>query len=325
MRRTNSKKLIILIDHPYKLASLKMQNQPQPQYVVRGSGQAQIGQVVVTPLSRSARPVYVAVQESFSQCSTHKAATFFSKVYLRAISKNAKKEEKTFVLRDIDTSKVLSCSDLKEIIRAQLYEDIICDDFDVGVISNTSVVRVRTKKDLSELWSDVKNAKTKAVLWCDGLIDKSNQKRKSGETVDSEDDKPSKKKARKSQPDTDKKVQDVVNDLKAKHTSGYTPMQLRIWAEMIVTGLYENTDSPPTTSMFVRAGGATSAKKRNELPAPSGSAIASPTKVIDGRSKLYKQLTELQSLKASGVLSEDEYVKDKGSIMSLLKELSSVK
>ena len=38
-------------------------------------------------------------------------------------------------------------------------------------------------------------------------------------------------------------------------------MQLRIWAEMIVTGLYENTDSPPTTSMFVRAGGATSAKK----------------------------------------------------------------
>ena len=122
---------------------------------------------------------------------------FFSKVYLRAISKNAKKKEKTFVLRDIDTSKVLLCSDLKEIIRAQLYEDISCDDFDVGVISNTSVVRVRTKKDLSELWSDVKNAKTKAVLWCDDLIDKSNQKCKSGETVDSEDDKPSKKRLAK--------------------------------------------------------------------------------------------------------------------------------
>ena len=56
---------------------------------------------------------------------------------------------------------------------------------------------------------------------------------------------------------------------------------------MIVTGLYEN--SPPATSIFIRAGSATSSKKRNEQPAPRVCAVANE---IDRQSKLYEQQTE---------------------------------
>ena len=44
------------------------------------------------------------------------------------------------------------------------------DDFDVDVMTNISVVRVHTREDLFEMRSDVQNAKTKVVLWCDGIL-----------------------------------------------------------------------------------------------------------------------------------------------------------
>ena len=45
--------------------------------------------------------------------------------------------------------------------------------------------------------------------------------------------------------------------------------------------------------------------------------------MIDSRSKLYKQLSDLQNLKSSGVLSEDEYLLEKESIMDLLTKLKA--
>ncbi len=45
----------------------------------------------------------------------------------------------------------------------------------------------------------------------------------------------------------------------------------------------------------------------------------SPAKVIESRSKLYRQLNELQNLKQSGVLTDEEYCEEKGTIMKLLQ------
>ena len=47
----------------------------------------------------------------------------------------------------------------------------------------------------------------------------------------------------------------------------------------------------------------------------------SPARVIDQRSKLYKQLGELNNLHKTGVLSEQEYETEKQSIVSLLHNL----
>ena len=44
-------------------------------------------------------------------------------------------------------------------------------------------------------------------------------------------------------------------------------------------------------------------------------------KVIENRSKLYKQLSDLQSLRSNGVLLDDEYESERESIMELLKKL----
>ena len=96
-------------------------------------------------------------------------------------------------------------------------------------------------------------------------------------------------------------------------------MQYRIWGE-IIGGLYSSKTECPSTSMFVRAGG-DQPKKKSEVAkhvsaafsgaVPSGRSAsgttASPAKSIDNRSKCYKQLGELNSLKSAGVLTEDEY------------------
>ena len=108
------------------------------------------------------------------------------------------------------------------------------------------------------------------MLWCDGLSDIS--KRKRSLTVDEnesdEDHEPekrssSKKKKRSlAQEEREEKVQNTIDQLKEKHGSTYTPMQMRIWSEMIVGGIHATLDDPPVSSTFVRAGGGGSGKKK---------------------------------------------------------------
>ncbi len=83
---------------------------------------------------------------------------------------------------------------------------------------------------------------------------------------------------------------------------------------MIVGGVYSSLETPPNTSMFLRAGGGNKNKKANSItlpdaisqistaissitsPAPPSTATCSPAKSIDSRSKCYKQLGELNNL-----------------------------
>ena len=84
---------------------------------------------------------------------------------------------------------------------------------------------------------------------------------------------------------------------------------------MIAGGVHSSCDQHPNTSMFVRAGGVTPKKKATPSNALSnaitqlssalspksasvsgGNTSASPAKVIDNRSKCYKQLSELKNI-----------------------------
>ena len=134
----------------------------------------------------------------------------------------------------------------------------------------------------------------------------------------------------------EEEVQEVVDSLKEKHGSDFTVMQYRIWGKMVVGGNHKSLDDPPNNTMFSRAGGGTPYKKNSQhspvtqlataitaalFPkhSPAVGIAGSPAKVIEGRSKLYKQLSELQNLRSIGVLLEDE----KESIMDLLKKLKA--
>ena len=118
-------------------------------------------------------------------------------------------------------------------------------------------------------------------------------------------------------------------------------MQFQIWSEMIVGGIHSSFEDPPTSSMFARA---RSGKKKGEGNTPMAEALTraassalsprsslpsnqplgtSPSKTIDSPSKCYKQLNDLNNLKASGILTENEYAEEKESVMSLLRKLKS--
>ena len=88
--------------------------------------------------------------------------------------------------------------------------------------------------------------------------------------------------------------------------------------------------------MFLRAGGA-AAKRRTtaDIVSKAINQIApallpnvtvptshsSPAKVIDNRSKCYKQLGELKNFMQAGILSDEEYSREREAIMGTLKSL----
>ena len=60
--------------------------------------------------------------------------------------------------------------------------------------------------------------------------------------------------------DNDRKdrVEKIVKSLKANHgDSKYTPMQYRVWGEMVAGGDHASEDNPPSTTMFVLRGAVT--------------------------------------------------------------------
>ena len=86
---------------------------------------------------------------------------FIEKVLLKAVCKGpkkAKREPKTFTLRNINTVEVCSSDKLKRTIKTQLKDDIIVheEDFEVGVIQGTNVVSIRSLEDMMDVWKDVK-------------------------------------------------------------------------------------------------------------------------------------------------------------------------
>ena len=239
---------------------------------------------------------------------------------------------------------------LKQVIKLQLAGDVT-DDFDVGYHQATTVVSIRSTQDVIEVWNDVKKG-VKVVLWCDGLkesdLTKAKSRKRSKKRIDSDSDSDedvivtSGRSASKKKSDKDEQLEKTVNELKELHEQQYTPMQYRIWGEMIIGGLYSSKTEAQNISMFSRAGGK-EPKKRYEVAEATGevakeiksaiagvvpsakhastSLVASPAKSIDNRSKCYKQLGDLNELRNSGVLTEEEYLREKEAIMITLKKL----
>ena len=162
-----------------------------------------------------------------------------------------------------------TCDHLKTLIRAQLQDDIQrTGDFDVGYLQNSTVVSLRSPEDIQEIWSSMIKG-TKVTLWCDGLRSravtgtKSRKRRPKDDSSDESDvdclEKPKKK---TKEEEKDDRVQKIIEDLQTKYDKTYTPMQYRIWNEMIVGGISKGMEDIPTNPLFLRAGG-TYPKKKN--------------------------------------------------------------
>ena len=307
--------------------------------------------VVITPLSiQNQRQAFIS--------PASQANTIVPKLLIKAVCKSSSKKEavktcKTFTLRNVNVGQVITRDQLKQLIKLQLDDDVT-DEFDVGYYQATTVVTIRSPQDVMEVWNDVKKG-VKVILWCDGLKESnpttSKSRKRSKKKIDSDSDSDedavvvtSGRTAKKKKSDKDEQLEKIVTELKDLHEQQYTPMQYRIWGEMIIGGLYSSKTDAPNTSMFSRAGGKEPKKKSEVAEAlgevakhlssaiagavPSGkrstsscSVVTSPAKSIDNRSKCYKQLGDLSELRNSGVLTEDEYLREKEAVMITLKKL----
>jgi len=108
---------------------------------------------------------------------------------------------------------------------------------------------------------------------------------------------------------------------------------------MVNGSLHADLNNPPSTSMFTRAGNQSVNRKSSSvtqviteaanvltsslLPKQSISASGSTaaSAVIEDRSKLCKQLTKLHNLRSADILTEEEYIVEKETIMGLLKKV----
>ena len=259
------------------------------------------------------------------------------KVLIKATNKENKGKDKLFVLRDIESEKLMSCKDLKLLIKAQLKEDITESEFDVGYIHGSSVVTIRNQVDFEELWDGLRKG-ANTMLWCNGMQSSLVGSKRSTDTSHTEVEK---KRRKTKETETANEVDNILTTLKEKHGSNFSLMQYRIWAEMHVGGYHPSIDEAPTTTMFVRAGGTTPKRrttadavsqafnKLSSVLSPTGAVSQpsqtnnshSPAKVIENRSKCYRQLGEIKNLKQSGLLSEEEYDIERGAIMGTLKSL----
>jgi len=101
-----------------------------------------------------------------------------------------------------------------------------------------------------------------------------------------------------------------VENLKKSHGEKYTPMQYRLWSEIISGGIHRSMTDPPKTAMFSPCG-KLSNKKKGSLVEVMANAILKLASTINTpratdqimekstslRSKCYQQLTELKNLK----------------------------
>ena len=264
-----------------------------------------------------------------------------SKLLLKCTSKDNKKELKTFSIRNIDVSVVNTCDALKTLIKAQLGKELL-SEFDVGYYQGSTAVSVRTSDDLCELWSSILKG-TKVDLWCDGLRKLNAAKRKQpGEDSDEDEQVKSAKKKKTNVEEKTEAVEAKIEELKKLHKdSGYSQMQYRIWAEMLCGGINNVTlTRAPSSTMFIHAGGgAVKPKKQDTLSqaitqiasalSPNGASATSspriagtsPARLIDNRSKCYKQLADLNNLKQTGLLDDNEYLAERQAIMGMLDKL----
>lgn len=167
------------------------------------------------------------------------------KVLLKAVSKK-NKEQKTFTLRNVQALDLFTSQDLVSLIKAQLQEDIVAGNFECGYLQGSTVVIIRSKEDLRETWDNLKKGKN-ITLWCDGLNSAtSSGGRKRSLHIDSDDDEDLAKKSqqvkkRKKTEDKEELVESIIQALKVKHgDSAFTPMQYRIWSEMIAGGVHSS-------------------------------------------------------------------------------------
>ena len=143
-------------------------------------------------------------------------------------------------------------------------------------------------------------------MWCSGRT-RGKSRKKVGESSDSEEDHPKSKKKRKTiTEERIDRVDDIVDELREKHSNTYTTLQYQVWAETILGERHQSLDMPPKGSFFQKKNCTMSPEKSNRQ-----STVITLIRAADLKSTYIKQIKELQSLLAIGAITDEDFERQK--------------
>lgn len=226
-------------------------------------------------------------------------------------------DHKTFVLHGVNVGELKSMSEFRKVLQTQLGDKVIDRDceFDFGYYKGTKRIWVRGDYDIKDLLS------TKSLtLWCEGRSKK--RKRKPSESSGSgEDFRSVKKKKKTTSEERMDKVDDIVDDLRAKHKNIYTNMQYRVWAETIVGSRHDSLEQPPKGSFFKGSKDLSSKQHSPLVNSGKSSTPITPVKAAELKTIYIAQIKDLHSLLQTGAISENDFQKQKTSILDAMDKL----
>ena len=219
--------------------------------------------------------------------------------------------------------------------------------FEVGYMEKNNAKRwIESAADLTAMYR-VFQPGSSITIWCESKDDSDSAdltsktatgKKKRKDNPDKDVGEPSKKRSTLShEEDVDK----FMEELRDKHSDSgkYSEPQLRLWARMMARGHHQSLDDPPNIPLITGAGGVKKPPKKDELSEviitaakaasqyfslPSDRSHSSDTETIphvaagispSSKAKIsgmyLSHLKSLQELRASGVLTDEEFAEQK--------------
>lgn len=271
-------------------------------------------------------------------------------VEIKVINPDKRSEIKLFTLRNVDCDKLGSPMDVNKFIFDQLGQNLVSKDltFDVGYYRGNKRVNILGSSDMQDV-RILRNKDSSGVSSCTysmvyGTISKERYgpgetyTRSTDSAADTDSDCGSKRSKRKKKPvkksrheEKLERIDNIIDQLKAKHGSEYTDIQYRIWAESFDTRYHQSLDTPPLGSMFKSQGRKSKSSKadpprsasdspRSTGDPPHGTELT-PQKAATLKSTYIQQIKELHSPQTVGAISNEDFIKQRDILLEQMSKM----
>lgn len=228
---------------------------------------------------------------------------------------------------------------IQSVLSSEFAEHVSCEKkFVCGYFNGRTKCWLISVKDVEMMYKSIQSHE-EIFLWCEGKGSDNAQ----SEATPSKKDKVSTNRRR----EREEAIDDIFDELRSKHAQAYSPVQLRLWARMISSGIHVSTDDPPNVPMI--SGNLPKRSKQDtstgnvatdviveavakalvpKIPSSSSppavctsTSASSPVTLAEVRMKNLEQLKFLQGLYDSGTLTATEFDEQKDIILTCLRNL----
>lgn len=292
----------------------------QPPYQQEFTGRGSVN-FPATPVQEATpdSPIYTAspsTSDDEDMTNNHEPTLISTSV--RIICPDEKKaDHKTFMLRDVNIQKIRSMASFRAELCSQFGDACIDCDCEFGFFKGNKRIWVRTNYDLQELIQLLVKKATSTTLWCEGPPSKKRSRKNSS---GSEEESHQTKKRKKRQ-NNEEKVDDTIDELREKHGHMYSNLQYRVWAEAVIGRHHSSLENPPRGSFFKRS---MTQPSHDHSPVNSGGitpTALTPIQAAELKTTYISQIKALYSLFETGAISDEDFKKQKTSIMTLMDKL----